>query len=332
MPTKVNPRTGTLIAPRTIGHHKVVLKRFKAFFEYKKWGNGTFAVFDKKFGQMMEQWMLVCKGYSANTVPATFSVLKVWLNAAEEEGLIPDRSFHSLKSKGTSVDNIYLNDDELRAMYNINFTPEFMAANKIDPKSRIEDSRDIFIVAAHTGLRLSDMHKLNQADWFVDAETPYVRVHTTKTGQTVSVPLTKTVIEIYKKYNGHFPKPVDKSKFNKHLQTVGKLAGITQTVHKKTNKGGHTQIEEKKKYQLIGSHTARRSFATNLYKASKDARMVMKFTGHQTEESFRRYICIDDEEMVDLAAKFFVDRHEVALSVPRQKAIDERKINRKKRK
>ena len=31
----------------------------------------------------------------------------------------------------------------------------------------------------------------------------------------------------------------------------------------------------------------------------------MKFTGHTTEENFLKYICIDDEEMVELAREFF---------------------------
>lgn len=83
------------------------------------------------------------------------------------------------------------------------------------------------------------------------------------------------------------------------------MAGIDQTIYVKKNVGGKIVIEEKKKYELISSHTARRSFATNLYLRCKDARMVMNFTGHTTEENFRKYICISKTEMAEMAREYF---------------------------
>jgi len=299
MPKKVVRRTSKIIDTKTVGHHKIVLKRFERFVNYKHWEASSFSMFDKNFESIMEQWMLVVEEYSANTVAATFSVMKIWLKQAAEEGLITDKSFHNWKSKGSDVQHIYLNEAELKAIYELNFD-EIV---KLHPNAKYEETRDIFIIAAHIGLRYGDFSSLNRANW--DIENKTIQVHTHKTGATVKVPLSSVVLELYKKYNGHFPLPREKGKFNTQLQKIGELAGINQTIFIKRNVGGKMIVEEKKKYQLISSHTARRSFATNLYLKCKNARLVMNFTGHTTEENFRKYICVDKNEYVDMARKYF---------------------------
>lgn len=299
MPKKVIRRTSKIIEDKTVGHHKIVLKRVERFFNYKHWVASSFSIFNKNFEADMEHWMLSVEEYSANTVAATFSVMKIWLKQAEEEGLITDKSFHSWKSKGSDVQHIYLNEDELKAIYNLNFE-EIL---KLHPNAKYEETRDIFILAAHIGIRYGDLSSLNKSNW--DLVNRTVEVHTHKTGATVLVPLTSTVIEIYNKYKGKFPIPREKGKFNAQLQKIGKLAGIDQIIFIKKNIGGRIVIEEKKKYELISSHTARRSFATNLYLRCKDARLVMNFTGHTTEENFKKYICVDKKEYVDMAREYF---------------------------
>ena len=299
MPKKVIRRTSKVIESKTVGHHQIVLKRFERFLNYNHWVASSFSIFNKNFESEMEQWMLGVEEYSANTVAATFSVMKVWLKKAEEEGLISDKSFHSWKSKGADVQHIYLNEDELNAIYNLNFDDII----KLHPNAKYEETRDIFIIAAHIGIRYGDLSSLNKSNW--DIENKTVEVHTHKTGTTVLIPLTSTVIELYKKYNGKFPTPRDKSRFNEQLQKIGEFAGIDQTIYIKKNVGGKVVIEEKKKYELISSHTARRSFATNLYLRCRNARLVMNFTGHTTEENFRKYICVEKSEYVEMAREFF---------------------------
>ena len=113
------------------------------------------------------------------------------------------------------------------------------------------------------------------------------------------------VISIFNKYDGKFPSPVYKSAFNRQIQRCAMIAGINDTIYINVTKGGKVEQEATPKWKLVSSHTARRSFATNLYKKSHNSLMVMKFTGHTTEENFLKYICIDDEEMVELAREFF---------------------------
>jgi site-specific recombinase XerD len=54
------------------------------------------------------------------------------------------------------------------------------------------------------------------------------------------------------------------------------------------------------KYELISTHTARRSFATNAYKAGVPTLSIMKITGHTKESTFLKYIKVSAEENADM--------------------------------
>ena len=113
------------------------------------------------------------------------------------------------------------------------------------------------------------------------------------------------VKEIYQRYNGKFPKPTDKTTLNRQIQRCCRVAGIDQDVYVLETVNGVATRKKYKKYELITSHSGRRSFATNLYLRCKNAKMVMSFTGHKTEENFFKYICVAKEENAQLAQQFF---------------------------
>jgi len=80
--------------------------------------------------------------------------------------------------------------------------------------------------------------------------------------------------------------------------------GINSEVFITSNKGGKISIEKKQKWELISSHTARRSFATNMYLTRRMTLAgIMAITGHTTEKSFFRYIKISDEDKVKQIAQ-----------------------------
>ena len=56
----------------------------------------------------------------------------------------------------------------------------------------------------------------------------------------------------------------------------------------------------KHKYELVSSHTARRSAITNLYKSGLlDSREIMSISGHRTEKAFENYIRVSVSEQAD---------------------------------
>jgi hypothetical protein len=111
--------------------------------------------------------------------------------------------------------------------------------------------------------------------------------------------------ELYEKYDGKFPKLTDKANTNRHLQEIGRHAQIEEKVMIKENRGGKIDGKIYKKYQLIKMHTARRSFATNLYLKGAPTIKIMKLTGHTTETNFLKYIKITREETSEQMRDYF---------------------------
>lgn len=303
MHMRVDPRTKRFIAERTIGHHKTVLKRFQSFFA-EKGIKDDFSVFDKKFQDTFIHWAYTSKNYRSNTIPASFSVLKVWLNDALRQGLIGNDTFKSYISKSDEVDNIYLTEDEISRLYSLDI-PTLKSKGIIDAKSSMEETRDLFIIGCWTGLRQSDLNHLERALFDVESEKPTITVVTEKTSEKVKIPMHRYIKELYIKYNGKFPKMCYKSRFNEHLKELGRLAEINDEVIFKENRGGKVKTVKYKKYQLIKSHTARRSFATNLYLKGAPTISIMKLTGHTTEANFMKYIKVTREENAELMREFF---------------------------
>ncbi|MBD5331052.1 MAG: site-specific integrase [Bacteroides sp.] len=300
MTSIVNRATGRCISTRTQGHHIVVLNRMKAFIAETRLSD-SFELFDSTFERRFTAWAN-SKGYAYNTIVATFSILKVWLNHAKKDGLIVGEDYHILPSKGSDSDNIALSSDEIEAIYKLDI-PCLIANNQIDAKSSIETTRDLFIIGCWTGLRRADLNRINEAVFDFDSNT--LTIQTQKTDSRVTIPLHPFVRQLYKKYNGNFPRLIDKGKANAQLRELGRLAGIDTLTLRSTVKGGKTVTERLLKYQRIGFHTGRRSFATNLYKMGAPAISIMQMTGHTTEANFLKYIKVSKEEHAAMMQKFF---------------------------
>lgn len=298
---KVDPRTGRYIGERTQVHHRTVLKRIKAFME-EKHIKDDFSVFDEQFARRFTDWAYTSKNYRQNTIPTTFSVLKVWLNAAKAERLFDGEEYKKYVSKGADVDNIYLTKDEIERMYRLDI-PSLIAKGEIDAKSTIEKTRDLFVIGCWTGLRRSDINRLEKA--LFDIEKGEITIITEKTGEKVQIPMHPFIKELYEKYDGKFPKLTDKANTNRHLQEIGRHAKIDENIMVKENRGGKIISHVYKKYQMIKMHTARRSFATNLYLDGAPTISIMKLTGHTTEMNFLKYIKITKEENAEMMRKFF---------------------------
>lgn len=56
--------------------------------------------------------------------------------------------------------------------------------------------------------------------------------------------------------------------------------------------------ERKRKYELVSSHTARRTGITLLYMTGVPLQQVMLISGHKDEDSIRHYLRLTKEENV----------------------------------
>ena len=85
--------------------------------------------------------------------------------------------------------------------------------------------------------------------------------------------------------------------FNKYLKVIMKEIGLNDLVTYSFTKGGKLVTVTREKWELISSHTARRSAATNMYLTGRMKTFeIMKLTGHRSEQNFFRYIRLSGDD------------------------------------
>ena len=299
---RIDHHTGRYINERTKIHQRTVIHRLQSFLKDCNLPDDFSTFTSRKFDSQFSDWCYSTKHYKENTIYATYGVLKPLLNAAKEEGFEIADNYKHLKGKCKDVDSIYLTEDEIKRIYELDIA-KLIEHGEIDAKSTIEQTRDLFIISCWTALRRSDINRLDKATF--DIEHKCIMITAEKTKRPVIIPMHPMVLSLWKKYNGKFPHLCDKGNTNDHLRECARLAKVEDEVRIVENRGGKVQTLTYKKYQLVGMHTGRRSFATNMYKRRFPTIAIMKLTGHTTESNFLRYIKVTPEENAAMMADEF---------------------------
>ncbi|MDN3654368.1 phage integrase SAM-like domain-containing protein [Ferruginibacter paludis] len=226
------------------------------------------------------------KNYAMNTIGGFIKAIKIFMNEAVDRNMTKNLEYRNRNFKVTDeeVDKIYLSQTEILNIYKIDFTND----------KRLEKVRDLFVVGCYTGLRFSDLIEVRPENIINGGSQ--IKIRTEKTSEIVVIPLHKFVKEIILKYNGSLPPVISNQKMNKYLKEIGEIAGIDNTLSIAITRGGKTENNSFSKFDLITTHTARRSFATNAYLMDVPSISIMKITGHTTERSFMKYIKISQED------------------------------------
>ncbi len=285
--TRTNIHTGRIIAGSTIKKYNNSFTHIKEYSRIKK-KRIDFDTIDLDFYHDFSEYLINTKKFATNTIGKVIKVIKTVLNEATERGVNSNLAFRSKRFRVISekINNVYLTEEELNDLYHLD----------LSNSERLERVRDLFLIGCYTGLRFSDFTQLRPKNF----KGKIIEIETQKTGETVKIPLHPKVEAIFKKYNNQLPPSISNQKMNQYLKELAnnkeKIKSLQVSTSVKTTRGGVTKHTNSKKYELISSHTARRSFASNLYLAGVPPIVIMGVTGHKTEEAFFKYIKITSNE------------------------------------
>jgi site-specific recombinase XerD len=293
-------KNGKHVSFKTILHLKQTQKHVTDFLTtYKRVDDASISEVNKAFYDELVRFMYG-KGFTLNTVGKHIKNLKAMINAlplAERDAcdLVDSKKCSNLSE---DIENIYLTESELRT---ISETP-------IETKY-LDKVRDQFLLLSWTGCRYSDLGKLTKDNIFENENgKKFFRIEQQKTGAKVVIPLFPETERIMEKYGYEVPKPMAGQKFNEYVKDVCKMAGLVDDVKIERTKGGERDSETKKRFQCVSAHTARRSFATNMYKHGFPTLMIMAITGHKTEKAFLTYIKVTKEENAERMLEQFLEQ------------------------
>jgi len=249
------------------------LKEYQAYSKYKV----DFDTINLEFFYSYVSYLKNNKKLSVNTIAKDISILKVFMGEAVDLEYTDNIKFRHKKFSYNEeeTENVYLTEDELAQLYQLKIT------NK-----KLEEVRDLFIFGAWVGLRFSDFSNIKPENIVQMKGDHFIKMITQKTKDPVIIPCNPVVMEIFEKYADRpnkLPKTISNQKFNDYIKEVCKLANFDE-------KGRVSSKPEKILADLVSSHTARRSFATNYYLQGFPTIDLMKITGHKTERSFLKYI------------------------------------------
>ena len=299
-PEKKLKKVNRLISASTIERYIINQKRLIAFLKFKKRENLLLSEINEKFYTDYVDFLTkrtrfvksVCgvevnevRPYANNTIGEAIKTLKTMIS--DVKGLDVDlKKFYIISEE---VDHVALNEEELQKLKDLD----------LSERPALDRARDWFLLLSWTGSRFSDIEKIDPAN----IKNNMITYRQQKTNKKVVIPVHNVVNEILQKYNYKMPETISLQNFNVNIRQVCKLAGIDGNESITRTVGGKLVTETKPKYELISSHTCRRSFCTNMYRRGLDTLMIRSISGHKTDKSFLKYIKVSEDEHAEMMAQ-----------------------------
>ena len=296
---------------RTGGLKKGTLTQRKALFtSLSKFSQATqyslsLDGFDIKFYAAYQQWVLDIEGNYDNHFGGLIKRLVTFLGWCIDNGITVNPIFRSRKFKVTKevFDVVFLNQEELE------WLDDFRHHKNCKPSwIRIID---MALVQASLGCRYSDMV---DSSWYFDGK--FIKGYTHKNTSSYKIPLaTSKWFDILRKPeypNRSFALPVRHSeavkvlseqKFNKYIKECLKAMYETHGLHihehemlaKLKTKRGVGKPEYDYKYNMISSHSLRRSFVSNMVRLGYKQETVGTMIGTKDLRELAKYFKADEE-------------------------------------
>lgn len=223
------------------------------------------------------------ENFAPNTVNQYCTRLKVILNMYADEVDLPRDYAKILSPRKIPSTEIYLTEEELKLL------------EQYTPKTRNEMFvRNTFLIGAYSGARHIDILNLNESN-IRDNKLVFVAK---KTKKEAVLPLKPIVGE----YIRNTPKvEMTDVGYNKIIRRICRNVGIVEKV-KIFKAGKEVELD---KCDAVGSHTARRSFATCLHLRGVDIYTISKMLQHSDVKLTAKYIEAGVRELNEKELEFF---------------------------
>ena len=268
---------GKGMSKATAERYDTCLRHIKQFMHYS-FGQEDIPIAEvnHKFIKDYEFWYKTEKSCSHNTTTKYLKNFKKIIRIAIANEYITKDPFVNIRFSLDEVDKDFLTDDEIRTIYEKEFTIE-----------RLAQVRDFFVFSCYTGLAFSDLKGLHKEHLIEDNDKRlWIRKKRQKTKNMCNIPLLDIPLRIIEKYKDH-PQCVttervlpimSNPKMNAYLKEIADICGIKK---------------------LVCTHTARHTFATSIGLANGvSIENVAKMLGHSDTKMTRHYAKVLDKSIM----------------------------------
>tara|TARA_B100000780_G_scaffold250676_1_gene196920 strand:- start:1246 stop:2430 length:1185 start_codon:yes stop_codon:yes gene_type:complete len=155
------------------------------------------------------------------------------------------------------------------------------------PKSKsLQEQKDVFVLQCYTGLRVSDLRRVNLDT--ISEDRSMILMQATKTDEAIKLPILPEAEEILSKYDYKLPFISDK-KYNKAIKDFLKELDFDRKIESQS----FAPL-----YEVCTSHIARKTFLSYLINVKKlSAPEVKEITGTSADTIYKHYAGADIEEI-----------------------------------
>lgn len=228
----------------------------------------------------------ICESVAGNSACTYLAILKAFLASYIDENLFPCKNPHKeLKAKRVPSEQVVLSASEIALI------------EAYRPKTEKEKwVKAQFLCEYYCLARSSDIRQLTTEN----IQGDFITYVSQKTKVATTVPLHKNFTKYFKQRG----QTLDRASFNRIIKRICMNCGINEEV----KLFYHGKVQIRKKYELIGSHTARRSGATELAKRDVPIATISKLMNHTNTLITSRYIFADTRNLGEEAMSFFTGK------------------------
>lgn len=223
------------------------------------------------------------KEVAPNSLRTYLAVVKSFCNQLADDGLVRQINFKKVgRVKTVPSENVALTEEEIDRI------------EKYVPRTQSEsDIKAQFLCECYCLARSSDINQMTD-DNIRDGYITYV---SQKTKIGTSVPIHKNFL----KYFHQRGKEYSRMQYNRVIKRICKRVGICENVKLYY----HGAVRCVPKYQLVGSHTARRSGITSLALRGVPLSVIQKLANHADSQTTSRYVVVNTMNLEDNAMAYF---------------------------
>jgi integrase len=137
----------------------------------------------------------------------------------------------------------------------------------------------------------------------VDFKAERIRVPIQKTDEYLTIPFLSDVGKYLQKLKKGEIKIISETKYNQFLKSLFERIGIVRECHIITQLKNQKIIEVKPFFEIVSSHTARRSFVTLSYQMGLSREEIRMIGGWSDEKEMKPYLNIVEEDAFNNAKK-----------------------------
>lgn len=242
------------------------------------------------FYSTFSKW-LTDQGVKYSSQKTYISIIRAALNWGAKHSCPVSSTYEDFSVPKTETNLIALSADDVSHI--AHFDVNTINCRK-DLRKTLEKVRDFFVLSCNLGQRYSDMVRLTPENF----ERNIFRITQKKTGNKASMDIDRLSItpalafKILEKYNYSSPWTGHINNYNNYLHILMRAIGdeFNDELKNEYKINGQMIVEHKKKYEMIASHTARRTFVTYNANRSVPVAEMMRATGHKSMSSFSGYI------------------------------------------